>query len=57
VDGKIPLEEQEEESVEKPQVGWIFSGRLHARLGQLQRPKQKPVDGVSAPIGDGAKAK
>ncbi|MDE0825301.1 MAG: hypothetical protein OSA48_00665 [Akkermansiaceae bacterium] len=43
VGGKIPLEEQDEETVEKAQVGWIFSGKLHARLRQLQRTGRKPV--------------
>lgn len=53
VDGKIPLEETEDGEdegdgvVKKSQVGWIFSGKLHHRLQQLQRPKQNPLEGGS----------
>ncbi len=47
VDGKIPLEEveegEDEETVEKAQVGWIFSGKRYARLRQLQRIGRKPA--------------
>ncbi len=34
---------EDEETVEKAQVGWIFSGKRHARLRQLQRTGRKPV--------------
>lgn len=39
-DGKVPLEGQDGEKVEKARVGWIFSDPLHARLRQIQRPGQ-----------------
>jgi len=51
VDGKLPMEDADEGAVEKAQVGWIFSGQLHARLRQLQRPKGAADGAVSDPHG------
>jgi hypothetical protein len=50
-DGKLPLEGQAEDVVELSQVGWIFSGKLHARLQKLQRPGAAKGGAVKDPYG------